>query len=127
MKRLNLIPLILIASLMAAGAAFAESDYASSPDPSFAAFGARPLGLGGAYVALSDDSNAIFTNPAGLSQLPKWEITSMSTRLMDRIDYKLMEGQQSSVPGCSALDISASALREAFPGHRWAQPSQQLP
>ncbi|MEI8218495.1 MAG: hypothetical protein WCG51_05560 [Elusimicrobiota bacterium] len=30
--------------------------------------GVRPLGMGGAFVALSDDQNAIFYNPAGLTQ-----------------------------------------------------------
>lgn len=30
--------------------------------------GIRPLGMGGAFVALADDQNAIFYNPAGLTQ-----------------------------------------------------------
>ncbi|MGA2090264.1 MAG: conjugal transfer protein TraF [Endomicrobiales bacterium] len=30
--------------------------------------GIRPLGMGGAFVAISDDQNAIFYNPAGLTQ-----------------------------------------------------------
>jgi hypothetical protein len=30
--------------------------------------GIRPLGMGGAFVALSDDQNALFYNPAGLTQ-----------------------------------------------------------
>ncbi|MDP4245958.1 MAG: hypothetical protein Q8932_08930 [Bacteroidota bacterium] len=30
--------------------------------------GVRPMGMGGAFVALSDDQNAIFYNPAGLTQ-----------------------------------------------------------
>ena len=29
--------------------------------------GARPLGMGGAFTAVSDDINAIYYNPAGLS------------------------------------------------------------
>ena len=31
--------------------------------------GTRPLGMGGAFVALSDDSNALFYNPAGLANI----------------------------------------------------------
>jgi len=36
--------------------------------------GARAEGMGGAFVALSDDVNAVYWNPAGLSQLEKREI-----------------------------------------------------
>jgi long-subunit fatty acid transport protein len=32
--------------------------------------GARAIGMGGAYVALSDDASAIFWNPAGLANIP---------------------------------------------------------
>ena len=31
--------------------------------------GARPLGMGGAFVAVANDGNAGYWNPAGLSQL----------------------------------------------------------
>jgi hypothetical protein len=33
--------------------------------------GARPVGMGDAYTAISDDINAIFWNPAGLTQIEK--------------------------------------------------------
>lgn len=38
-------------------------------------FGARPLGMGNAFVAVSDDFNALFYNPAGLARLKEtdWE------------------------------------------------------
>lgn len=38
-------------------------------------FSARPLSLGGAYVAVADDSSAVNTNPAGLSSLPSTELS----------------------------------------------------
>jgi len=34
------------------------------------AIGARPVGMGGAYVALADDADALFHNPAGIAQIP---------------------------------------------------------
>lgn len=37
--------------------------------------GARPVGMGSAFVALADDVNAIFFNPAGLSAIPHKEAT----------------------------------------------------
>lgn len=43
--------------------------------------GARPTGMGGAFVALCDDGNAGYWNPAGLSQLINFEIHSMYTSL----------------------------------------------
>ncbi|MBI5699945.1 hypothetical protein HZC35_06580 [Candidatus Saganbacteria bacterium] len=42
---------------------------------SFANFGARPLGMGGAFVAISDDANAAWWNPAGLARNPGVDIT----------------------------------------------------
>ncbi len=39
--------------------------------------GARPFGMGEAYVAVSDDINALFSNPAGLAGIQKKELTTM--------------------------------------------------
>ena len=43
--------------------------------------GARALGMGGAFVAVCNDGNAGYWNPAGLSQILKFEIHSMYTSL----------------------------------------------
>jgi hypothetical protein len=43
----------------------------------FLQLGARPQGMGGAFVALSDDANAVFWNPAGLSLINRGEATFM--------------------------------------------------
>ncbi|MBI4859506.1 MAG: hypothetical protein HY815_04500, partial [Candidatus Riflebacteria bacterium] len=48
---------LLVALSLAAGPAFAV--------------GARPLGMGSAYLGISDDENGLFFNIAGLSQLDK--------------------------------------------------------
>ena len=39
--------------------------------------GARPSSLGSAYVAIADDSNAVYWNPAGLTQIEKAESSAM--------------------------------------------------
>jgi len=39
--------------------------FLSLPHPVFSAGMARPFGMGGAFIAVSDDVNGIFTNPAG--------------------------------------------------------------
>ena len=43
--------------------------------------GARPSGMAGAFVALADDANSPLTNPAGMSNRLRAEITGYHTRL----------------------------------------------
>ena len=38
--------------------------------------GTRPLGMGGAFIAVADDGNTITWNPAGLPRLRRKEFTS---------------------------------------------------
>ena len=56
--------------------------FSLAPDKSWAGFpdiglGARPMGMGGAFVAVADDVNSIFWNPAGISQIQRVELSSM--------------------------------------------------
>ena len=44
-------------------------------------FGTRPFGMGGAFVAIADDANAISWNPSGLPGLRRKEFTSTYTDL----------------------------------------------
>jgi hypothetical protein len=41
----------------------------------FALFGTRPMGMGGAFTAVSDDANAPYWNPAGLALNPEVSLT----------------------------------------------------
>jgi len=71
---------------------FAGSVHAAFLDPGF---GARPLGLGGAYTALSDDSNGAMYNPAGLSYLSRPEAGFMYAKLfygLDNVNLGLQYG-----------------------------------
>ncbi|PZM79470.1 MAG: hypothetical protein DKM50_09400 [Candidatus Margulisiibacteriota bacterium] len=61
---------------------------AISSDPGKIGIGARALGLGNAYTALSNDASAIFTNPAGLTLIDNVQFTSMYTNLFSEFDYK---------------------------------------
>jgi len=54
--------------------------------PAFAV-GARPLGMGSAYLAVSDDENAIFHNVAGLSQLDR-DLNQVSAQVLDRNNFR---------------------------------------
>jgi hypothetical protein len=65
--------------------ALASSGSAQTPDPTFAQFsfapesvGSRPAGMGGAFVALADDTKAAVVNPAGLTLIPLTELSLSS-------------------------------------------------
>ncbi len=45
--------------------------------------GARALGMGGAFVTVADDSNAIYYNPAGLVQVLRPEVSGMGAALLN--------------------------------------------
>ncbi|MGA2091676.1 MAG: hypothetical protein ABSH12_09495 [Endomicrobiales bacterium] len=59
--------------------------------PAFAAFddtgwGARPLGMGGAFTAVADDANGPLFNPAGSAQTTQKEATFMSAQLFTGLE-----------------------------------------
>ncbi|MDD4179798.1 MAG: hypothetical protein PHH14_07150 [Candidatus Margulisbacteria bacterium] len=80
--------------MLAMGIVLAASSYAgtTSTDLSIAGVGARPLGMGKAFTAVADDSNALFLNAAGLAGQEQWEMTSLNTRLLNNVDYKMVGG-----------------------------------
>ncbi|MCK5739088.1 hypothetical protein KAH55_07900 [bacterium] len=51
--------------------------------------GARPLGMGGAFIAQANDVNAVLWNPAGLTETTAWQGTVSYTRQFDMIPYSL--------------------------------------
>lgn len=53
-----------------AGAMFSPA--ASAEELRWTHFGLRPLAMGNAFVAVADDYNALFYNPAGLARLKDW-------------------------------------------------------
>jgi hypothetical protein len=61
-------------------------------DPLSLAVGARALGMGGACVAVADDGNALFNNPAALGEIDKVKLTSMSATLLDDVNYTVLGG-----------------------------------
>ncbi len=63
---------LFILSLLASNLAFAEGSLQTKIHHHYQ--GARPLGMGDAFVAVANDYNAIFYNPAGLARLETGEI-----------------------------------------------------
>ncbi len=52
--------------------------------------GARPMGLGGAFVAVCDDPNGMYWNPAGASRIRRKEITMMHNEHFQDINYQMV-------------------------------------
>jgi len=66
--RLFLIGLVTIISTLRSSISFGDFEALG--------VGARPIGMGSAFVALADDVHSVYYNPAGLSQLSQIEFTS---------------------------------------------------
>ena len=62
------------------------------PGANFLRFGvgARPVGMGGAFVAVADDVNSIYWNPAGIAALKNKEITLMHNEVGEDIYYQFL-------------------------------------
>ena len=53
-------------------------------------FGARPMGMGGAFVGLADDRNAVMWNPAGMMKLQGQGISFMWAKQLGLIPYNYL-------------------------------------
>jgi hypothetical protein len=49
--------------------------------------GARPLGLGRAFLGESGDVTSIFSNPAALATLDRWQATSLAGKFLNEVEY----------------------------------------
>ena len=55
--------------------------------------GARPLGMGGAFVAVADETSAVFWNPGGLGQLTRAELSGGGSAIFNgKILYLFFSG-----------------------------------
>lgn len=70
--------------------------------------GARAVGMGGAYTAISGDINSLYYNPAGISNISKPQIGAMHTQWISDIRYNYAAGVFSLREG--VLGISATLL-----------------
>lgn len=76
--------------------------------------GARPLGMGSAFVALADDNNAIYWNPAGMV-------------LVDRMQAQFMHGLYGDVSGVNFDYLSfVMPMNDMALGLAWSQTGATL-
>ena len=120
-----------IAVLFAAAAVFCGSARNACPEQVPAAFadigyGARPMGMAGAYTAVSNDANAIAWNPAGLALLKGREGIFMNTNQKNLIPYSYaVYGQRlfsGIVIGGGAVYSGDEALSETTVMYSMAKP-----
>ncbi len=71
--------------------------------------GSRAIGMGGAFVAVADDANAIYWNPAGLSRLEKNELTFTHTEWLTDISFDFTGGIL-SLGGNGVVGLSLTSL-----------------
>ena len=131
MKRL-VAPVLFCAILLGARPSYAQGG-PETLEFSFSNPGARSIGLGGAFVALADDATAVYSNPAGLVQLARPEISidgrfwSYSTpfteggRILGEPTGELLDSTRGLRTGVSREAISGiSFLSFVYPKGDWS-------
>jgi hypothetical protein len=94
-KLTKLIELVLCISFLSISTSFAgifSRDEAGTTGATFLKIeaGARPVAMGGAFVAVADDANTTYWNPAGLGWLEEREITAMHNEWLEDIRYEFL-------------------------------------
>jgi hypothetical protein len=79
-------------------------------DPISIGIGARPISMGKAFVAVADDPNAMFLNPAGLGTLKAWELSTMSLNLLDEYQYTMFCGVNPTPSGVFGIGYVSSRV-----------------
>jgi long-subunit fatty acid transport protein len=92
MRKLKMKNILILGMLVILSTAAMAADNMVVPDPMSIGVGARPLGMGRAYVAVAEDGDTIFINPAGLGNITSPKITSMYTSLMGDVNYMVLGG-----------------------------------
>jgi tetratricopeptide (TPR) repeat protein len=99
------IPLLMLALTVGAMA----SDPSGTESLFIFGAGARPLGMGGAYVAVADDGAAVYFNPAGMGFLQYREITLFNAWLNEGTDY-LFGSAVYPILGFGAVGIAGARI-----------------
>jgi hypothetical protein len=76
--------------------------------------GARILAMGRASSSLCNDTNVIFSNPAALATLKSWQLSSMSGKLVEEINYVSLAGAYPTEYGTLGFGYSNASIGGAF-------------
>ncbi|MFA6431539.1 MAG: hypothetical protein WCV91_04075 [Candidatus Margulisiibacteriota bacterium] len=108
-KRIFLIALVCIGILIDPYKVFAISQ---ADDAAVIGGGARPLGMGRAFVAISDDSDAPFINPAGIANLKRPQALTMFTSILNDVYYSEYNGALPSIYGTFAIGYITTGVND---------------
>ncbi|MFH1784518.1 MAG: PorV/PorQ family protein [bacterium] len=100
-KTLIISAVAMIVSLFAVSSVFAALDWGHAREDggqagSYLAWGAgaRSLGMGKAYVGLSDDASSVYWNAAGMTQVESREMTALYSVLWEKTNYSFLSYTQ---------------------------------
>lgn len=100
--------------ILAVGVLIATAGLAQVSDPMSIGVGARALGMGRSYVAVAEDADALFMNPAGLASSGNPKMTSMYTNLLGDVTYAVIGGvypyDEKSAIGAGVINASSSSI-----------------
>jgi len=110
----NKLNILLIGLLFLSG--MAVSVIASETiDPTYIGVGARSLGMGRAFTAISNDGSSMFTNPAGLDLVKGIKVISMNGNLMNEVPYVTLGVSNSILNGTLGIGytgVSFTGIKE---------------
>ena len=69
-----------------------QHSFALTADPMTLSVGARSIGMGKAYVAVAEDAETLFINPAGIGSVNSFKLGSMYANLLDGLEYTVLSG-----------------------------------
>jgi len=109
--------IILLVSIFGTSSVLAgwfSSDKAGTTGASFLKIGVggRPIGMGETYGAVSDDVNAVYWNPAGLSQIKERQVSVMHAMWLETIFYDFLAYAQPLKIGVIGVGASYLSMEE---------------
>jgi hypothetical protein len=87
----------------------AFTEFCLAADLDLIGIGASSMGMGKNGIALFDDINTVYLNPAGLSRIKSRQFSSMYTKCLDEVNYIVASG---------ALPLKVGALGISYIGSR---------
>lgn len=115
----------LLACLLVGGlvqAAAASDDLAGTAAIMDIGLGARPMGMGGAFVSIADDASCVYYNPAGLALQSTRNVISFYSNQHGQAGYFGLAYAQKGI-GAGVLNLGSSGIQGT---DEYAQPVETL-
>lgn len=93
----------------------ASAEIKIAADPTRMGVGARFLGMGKGGLALGDDCEAIYLNPAGIALLDDWQVSSMQGKFVNEINFIQLTGAYPTYYGMIGLGFVRSNISYSTP------------